>query len=207
RVYVTADSVYCFDPSGERRWAFGGPDGDYFFPGAVPDTNGLVYCGNYDGYLYCLGPDGRLRWRAPSTDNCEIRSEVAFGPDGTLFFGSDGDYLLRLPPGGTPRAMYEGLDIVVATPAVSDKGTVYCFPDDGTLVAFTAAGRLLLRADVCSGDKELYYTSSPAIGPDGTVYVGSWDGGVYALRGDGPPAPTLWPQYRGNAQHTGRVGR
>ncbi|MEO0074410.1 MAG: PQQ-binding-like beta-propeller repeat protein [candidate division WOR-3 bacterium] len=204
-IFLTADSIYCLDRSGRRRWTFGSPEGDYFYPSAVVDTNGLIYCGNNDGYLYCIGSDGRLRWRAPSTDNCEIRSEVTFAPDGSLYFGSDGDYLHRLPPGGTPQVIYEAIDIVVATPAVSENGTVYCFPDDGTLVAFAANGRLLMKTEVCSGDKELYYTSSPTISADGTVYVGSWDGGLYAFRGDGPPAKTVWPLYRGNAAHTGRI--
>jgi outer membrane protein assembly factor BamB len=205
RVYFCADSVYCFDAKGRRRWAFGAPNGDYFFAAPVPDTNGLTYAGNFDGYLYCLGPNGRLLWRAPTTDDCEIRSETAFDLDGSLWFGSDAEYLFRKDPGGSPRDVYEAIDVVVATPAVSDKGSVYCLPDDGTLVGFTRSGRLLLKLEVASGDKDVYYTSAPTIGPDGTIYVGSWDGGLYALRGDGPPATTVWPQHRRDAQHTGRV--
>lgn len=206
-VYITADSVYCLDAKKRRRWAFGTPDGDYFYASAVVDGEGTVYVGNTDGFLYCLGRDGRLQWRAVVPEQDEVRSEVAFTPDSTLYFGSDGYYLCRKTQFGTPAIVYEADDILIATPAISDKGTVWYLPDDGVLYGLTVSGRLLWKRDVAAGSKEVYYTSSPTIAPDGTIYVGSWDNGLYAFRGDGPPAATLWPQYRQNAQHTGQVPR
>lgn len=204
-IYVTADSVYCLGPKGKRRWAYGAPEGDYFYASAVVDDQDLVYVGNTDGHLYCLGPDGRQQWRAPVPEEDEIRSEVTIGPDGSLYFGTDGYYFCRAQPQSKPTVLYEALDIIIATAALSDQGTTYVLADDGMLYALAESGRLLWSREVASGDKDVYYSSSPTIGPDGTVYVGSWDGGLYAFRGDGPPAHTLWPQYRGNAQHTGRV--
>ena len=48
--------------------------------------------------------------------------------------------------------------------------------------------------------------SSPAIGSDGTVYVGSWDKKLYAIKTDSKgPAKSPWPMFRQNAQRTGRV--
>jgi len=206
-IYVASDSVYCLDAKGRRRWAFGAPEGDYFFASAVVDESDVVYIGNTDGHLYCLGPDGRQQWRTPAPEGDEIRPEVIVGPDSALYFGTDGDYLCRKAPEGTPTVLYEAIDIIAATAAASDKGTVYFLPDDGTLCAMAANGRLLWTREVATGDKEIYCTSAPTIGPDGTVYVGSWDGGLYAFRGDGPAANTLWPQYRHDPQHTGRVVR
>ena len=48
-------------------------------------------------------------------------------------------------------------------------------------------------------------TSSPAIGANGTVYIGSHDGYVYALAGASPLADSSWPMRGNNARHTGRV--
>jgi outer membrane protein assembly factor BamB len=206
-IYMTSDSVYCLDPKGRKRWAFGAPDGDYFYASAVVDKDGVVYVGNTDGFLYCIGADGRQQWRAPVPEGDEIRPEVVVGTDSAFYFGTDGYYLCRMPPGGAPVAIYEAIDILIGTAAVSDKGTVYFLPDDGTLYAMAGNGRLLWTREVAGGDKEVYYSSAPVIAPDGTVYVGSWDGGLYVFRGDGPPANTLWPQYRHDAQHTGRLAK
>ncbi len=48
--------------------------------------------------------------------------------------------------------------------------------------------------------------SSPAIGSDGTVYVGSLDKKLYAIKTDSKGlAKSPWPMRGQNAQHTGRA--
>ena len=48
--------------------------------------------------------------------------------------------------------------------------------------------------------------SSPAIGLDGTVYVGSFDKKVYAIKTASTGlAKSPWPMRGQNAQHTGRA--
>ena len=48
--------------------------------------------------------------------------------------------------------------------------------------------------------------SSPAIGSDGTVYVGSSDHKLYAIKTDSKGlAKSPWPMRGQNAQHTGRA--
>jgi len=204
-IYITSDSVYCVDARGRRRWTFGTPWGGYFFAPAVPALDGKVYVGNEDGTVYCVGPDGRQRWAAPIPDEDEIRTEVVVAPGETLYVGSDGYYLVRKAPGDVAEILYEADDVLTSTPAISAGGTVYFLSDDGYVYALSTSGRRVWEYEVAVEDKELYYTSSPVIAPDGTVYVGSWDGGLYAFTGDGPPARSLWPQYRHDAQHTGRL--
>jgi len=48
--------------------------------------------------------------------------------------------------------------------------------------------------------------SSPAIGSDGTVYVGSEDNKLYAIKtASKGPTKSPWPMRGQNARHTGRV--
>ncbi len=204
-IYVAADSIYSFNSKGKKIWAFGTPDGSYFFAAPVIDDQGQIYAGNFDGFVYCITKDGRLRWRAPVPDQDEIRTEVIFGPDGTLYCGTDGYYLCAKPQAGTFKTIYEAQDAICATPAITQDGTIYFLADDGILYALNSAGQIVLTQEIATGEKDIYYASSPAIASDGTVYVGSWDGGVYALFGDAPPAKTTWPQFRSNVQHTGRL--
>jgi outer membrane protein assembly factor BamB len=48
--------------------------------------------------------------------------------------------------------------------------------------------------------------SSPAIGSDGTLYIGSDDKKLYAIKTDSKGlAKSPWPMRGQNARHTGRV--
>jgi len=57
-----------------------------------------------------------------------------------------------------------------------------------------------------TGESRFGVASSPAIGSDGTVYVGSWDKKLYAIKTDSKGlAKSPWPIRGQNAQHTGRA--
>ncbi len=57
-----------------------------------------------------------------------------------------------------------------------------------------------------TGDSEYGVSSSPAIGSDGTVYVGSGDNKLYAIKTDSKGlAKSPWPMRGQNPQHTGRA--
>ena len=50
-----------------------------------------------------------------------------------------------------------------------------------------------------------HVSSSPALGADGTVYVGSWDKTFYALKGSAPLANAPWPMFRRDPNRSGRT--
>ena len=46
--------------------------------------------------------------------------------------------------------------------------------------------------------------SSPAVGTDGTIYLGT-SLGFFAFKGTSPLAKSCWPKFRGDAAQTGRL--
>lgn len=57
-----------------------------------------------------------------------------------------------------------------------------------------------------TGKSQRGVASSPAIGPDGTVYVGSYDNKLYAIKTNSKGlAKSPWPMRGQNPQHTGRA--
>ncbi len=76
---------------------------------------------------------------------------------------------------------------------LGDNNTLYAINPNGTLKwEFNAFG--------------IGWWSSPTIGDDGTIYIGSIDNHLYAIHSDsGGLANTPWAMLQHDAQHTGRV--
>ena len=79
---------------------------------------------------------------------------------------------------------------------------------DGVLY-YSSPYNQIYALDGATGKKKWSFTtggfvlSSPVIGRDGTVYVGSHDGKIYAFEGSAPPAASAWPMFKGNPERTG----
>ena len=87
--------------------------------------------------------------------------------------------------------------INVASPLVTSDGTVYI----GTRGNLIVRGRLW--AISASGaarafDAGDWIDATPTLGPDGTLYVGSWDGKLYALRDTGTAITKSWEYVTGS---------
>jgi outer membrane protein assembly factor BamB len=165
-IYIgSADGkLYAVNADGTFKWTFTAGASIKTSPNIA--TDGTVYFGADDGRLYAVNPDSTLRWTYATGDS--IRSSPAIGPDGTIFFGSMDHYLYALRSNGTLRwrALTGGI-IKYCSPAVDEAGNVYFGSYDGFLYALTSNQEFLWAYFV---DDEV--RSSPAIGPDGTVYIG-----------------------------------
>jgi hypothetical protein len=93
------------------------------------------------------------------------------------------------------------------TAAIDSVGTIY-FAGFNTLYAVSPAGNQQWTFDAggSSMDPSTYSYSSPAIGPDGTIYA-TFGSRLYAIAGTNGPGDTPWPMYRQNARRTGKVER
>lgn len=117
---------------------------------------------------------GEVRWEFRSTQR--IRTTPAIGPEGTVYFKSAyEDRLYAIDPvTGIKRWQVDGVYQFVS-PSVGRNGVVHA----GNAAFAGATG-----ARLWSFSAQDAITTTHALGPDGTVYVGSLDKELYALAGN-----------------------
>jgi outer membrane protein assembly factor BamB len=161
--------------------------GGVVFSSPAIGDDGLIVFGAHDRSIYAASSDGTIRWRRPVLDL--VWSSPALGPGGVAYVGSDDDHLYALDVkdgsvkwkftagpcrtaiGSGPEAARCDVDGVTVAP----DGTIYTSADG--LYALKPDGTLKWKffpgATHCA--------AAPAVGPDGTVYVGCHDDAIYAL--------------------------
>jgi outer membrane protein assembly factor BamB len=129
-----------------------------------------------------IGPIDTLRiWRfmINSVTGQSNYSSPAIAPDGTIYVGSQDDYVYALNPDGTLKWRYLTGDVVRSSPAIAADGTIYVGSYDNRLYALNPDGTL--KWSYLTGGN---VSSSPAIAADGTIIFGSSDNRIYALNPD-----------------------
>lgn len=139
-------------------------------------ANGFVYLASWNSRIYALdAATGALKWKfsAPRMFN----ASPAVGADGTVYAGAyDGKVYALDGMTGAKKWTFATRSLLNEAPAVSAPGdTVYVGGYDRSVYALAAKdGALKWRTPVGAA------ASSPALGEDGTVYVGADK--IYALQ-------------------------
>ncbi len=187
--------LYALYSNGTLRWRFA--TGSEIKGSASIAPDGTVYVPSFDGYLYALYPNGTMKWRA-STGGSIAAAGTALAVDGTIYVGTE--QLRALYPNGTLKwtANVHG-SIYGTVPAVSADGTIYVSAG-GSLVAVNPDGTERWRKQLTIAQIH----SSPCIGTDDRVYVGSEDYGAMAYGylhafGLGPLRAEAGGPYHGTA--------
>ena len=198
--------LYALYPNGTLRWRFKTGDRIYGSPSIAED--GTIYIGSsWDSYLYALYPNGTLKWKyggAGTPNNPSI------GNDGTIYSGYL-DVLVALNPNGTLKwEFYIGDNRFLgkSATAISSDGIIYVGTNigdgaGGEIIAINPDGTERWRKRIA----RYWVDSSPSIGEDGTVYIGSaYDmGGGYlhafgSVEDNTPPnTPTIDGTVEGKA--------
>jgi len=145
-------------------------------------ADGTVYVTADDGFLYALDPSaGYVIWgfNVHNTGG-EVTSSPSIGADGTIYVCSVDGNLYAVNPNGSIKWIHnlqpEGAENA-ATPAIGGDGTIYVTLDENAnIFAVTPAGNPKWTYSV---DDEI--ESSPTVGPDGTVYVWTGLGKLFAV--------------------------
>ncbi len=148
----------------------------------VLDFDGTVYVGSQGGCLYAVAPDG--------TPQClystggPVDSTPVLSDDGVVYFGSNDGKLHAVQTDGTPVWSLELEGIPTSAPAIGPGGSIFVGTNtessEGYLYSIGPEGDVYWR--YATG--QITY-SSPAVDQYGNAYIGSDDGSLYALDGQG----------------------
>jgi outer membrane protein assembly factor BamB len=226
-VYVgSADTrLYALEAaSGQVKWEF---TGAAVMGSPAIGADGAVYVGTaWPSVLYALnGLTGQELWELAG-----VGSKLAIGADGTIYVGEAGLWALdgrtgqtrwatmlpfTTPQGGTsvafgaaPAIGADGMVYVTGKATVCALGGPFPWPE---CLSFSVVHALDGRTGQTAWDRMFDFnpwdgsSSSPTLGPDGTLYFGSANGRVHAYQGSSGLAESPWPKFRADAQNTGRV--
>jgi outer membrane protein assembly factor BamB len=176
-----------FPNNGTLKWKYG--TGDWVPKGPSIADDGTIYFGSWDGYLYAVYPNSTLRWKK---GGYFCGTTPITGLDGTIYVGNKNLYAIY-PENGTIKwsfSLEQNEDIRDSTPCISSDGTIYFGTfEGGRIYAVNNDGTEKWHKSI-GGD----VLSAPAIGEDGTVYIGSPMERLYAFgpsENNPPDAPTI----------------
>jgi outer membrane protein assembly factor BamB len=159
-------------------------DPDAYHSSPTIGADGTRYAGNENGWFYAFGVDDSIKWQF-GDGTSGMTATAALGGDGSIYCGGDDQQIHRLIDNGSNPTLvwsYGLRQLLSGSPAIGPNGEIYCCDDDGYVYALNADGTL--RWDFRASDT-LGNSSSPAVAADGTVYVGTQDGRLVAIRDGG----------------------
>jgi len=178
---------------GTNEWQYPTGDGNQYLPGIDP-TTGTIYSDASGNRIVAITPGGALDWEFYL--GSDFDSMPVVGSDGTVYFGADDGNLYAINPedrnnsetfpvSGREWTFSTG-GAVDTTPAIAPDGTILVVSEDDTLYAVNPDGTEKWTFPIPVDGIEP--TSSPTVGNDGIVYVGSSsDNKLYAINNFAEP--------------------
>jgi outer membrane protein assembly factor BamB len=173
----TGGSPYAGPEQPELKWIYNAPNNDPFALTSVSiGIDGTLYIPSYRDWnweLLAINPEGYLKW------NISIPQRSYGAPtineDGTIYYSCSYGGVTALNANGTPKWVYNEPNMRISTGILIDaNGSIYFGTEDPP--SFTTGQLYALNGD---GSKKWSVEvgrvtgSSPCIGIDGTIYVGS----------------------------------
>lgn len=169
------DQLVAIGGDGKPRWTFAA--GADVSAGTIIQTDGTIVFGTDEGKIFWLSPDGALLRTTQLKSG--VRAAPALGDNGVVFFTTLDGALAALNPDGSLRWAFRTGARHVSAPLVDRQGTVVFGAADSRVYAVSKEG--VLRWSVLL-DGPIAATNTPLLGPDGTLWIGTVAGSLYAIR-------------------------
>lgn len=206
-IYTSGSELTATNPDGTIKWQY---DTLGTFTEPAIGSNGTIYVissfsdcyeGNckYLTILHAINPDGTIIWKFVTDKTSIICSSPVIGYDGTVYAGLDKFYAFN--PNGTKKWEFapDSLSGFIGLAAIGSDGTIYCNHENHKFYAINPDGTK--KWEIIN-----YTYSAPAIADDGTIYLASGEGCLYALYSDSKGlADSPWPKFRHDNRNTGNV--
>jgi outer membrane protein assembly factor BamB len=182
--FDVSGNVYAINADGILKWSYEatgpiygscaiGKDGTIYVAGVIPFGEGGA------GIVYAFNPNnGSVKWTFSGfpTNGATLASPT-IGTDGTIYVASLDNYLYAINPNGTLKweSPSAGDSYYLICPAIGQDGTIYAAAADG-IRAFNPVDGSIKWAFGLSA------YSSPAIGPDGSIYISDPGSGRFIKR-------------------------
>ncbi len=204
-IYAVGGKVlYAFSSSGaERLWSFTEPT-DNIYGEPTVGSDGTIYIGSWDTNVYAVNSVGTLKWKYQTDGAIAPLASPTLSNDGsTIYVGSgdrnkdEGGTLYALNSNGTLKWKKENLDGArVSGAVVGSDGKIYA-TGSGRVHAFDESGNQRWESE-----KDTASSLTPSLSSDGTLYVGTSGGIVYAINAS--TGETKWLYQTGpNPDSTG----
>ena len=156
-------------------------DPDAYNSSPAIGADGTRYVGNENGWLYAFGTDDSrdtFKWRfGNGLDG--MTATAALAADGSVFCGGEDQQIHKLNSNGTKAWSYALRSWMASSPAIGPDNRIYCCDGSGHIYCLNRDGSLGWEVSV---GHLVFITSSPAVASDGTVYVGTEDGRLLAIK-------------------------
>lgn len=204
-VFVSESRLVAVDRDGKTLWTWGNSqlESQVDTPIAVASDETLYAGSRLDQNFVALDAHGALKWSFNAKDQ-GFRSSPVIASDGTIYVITFEDLLYALTSDGAEKWRFQLPKAVNGeqhvAPVLGSDGTIYLLVEQ-RLIALSPERRLLWALPLGGT-----FGGSPALANDGTLYVATLEGGLYAVQTESHGLmQSAWPRYQHDSSNSGRA--
>jgi outer membrane protein assembly factor BamB len=190
--------LYAINPDGTKKWHYQVGDGPVYSESGTGEysgtkgilsspaigDDGLIYFTSMSDKLIALYPNGTKKWDFDIDTSIDIWSSPLVDEDGTVYVGSHDDFdgtIYAIDINGNLLWKFETASDICSSPAMDNEVIYFGSGDHYLRAVYASTGELKWKYEF-----EDFADSSPAIGPDGTIYIGATkEGKLFAIDQNG----------------------